>query len=374
MKSIASSRARALAIGLLAAGLSLSAHAAHAAVALEVSADGKAAYRTIHEAIAALPPTGGVVHVHSGVYREKIRIDKPNVLLIGLGKDASKVVITNDDYAAKYNPATRRNFGTSDSYTVMVTGNDFYATNLTIANTADYEPPNYLGNGQALALYSKGDRAVFRAVRLLSGQDTLRIDGARRAYFHNSYVEGTVDYIWGDGKAVFDHCLVRTRINGRVDGTTTITAQGRERPDEDTGFVFIDSDLLFESAKMSNVFLGRPWQQYAATYFVNTTMGPQIAPAGWMEFHPGPGGSNNLPTSTYREYNSLYPAANGKWAASDLRQRESVSPQSNVSLSANEAARLVADVYLAGNDHWAPTRVNYGTKTQQKLPVPAAAP
>jgi len=58
----------------------------------------------------------------------------------------------------------------------------------------------------------------------------------------------------------------------------------------------------------------------------------------------------------------------------DLRQRESVSPQSNVSLSANEAARLVADVYLAGNDHWAPTRVNYGTKTQQKLPVPAAAP
>ena len=374
-KRVSLSVAYALVIAV--ANLTFSAQAQGATpLTLVVAADGSARYTTINDALQALPATGGVIQIHSGAYHEKLTITKPNVMLIGLGSDASKVVITNNDYAGKTNPATGQPFGTVGSYTVSVTGNNFYATNLTIKNTADYEAPNYLNNGQAVALYTDSDRAVFRSVLFLSGQDTMWLDGDKRAYFNNSYVEGTVDYIFGSGKAVFDDCLIKTKINGGLNGETTITAQGKSSPNEDSGFVFINSQLLFDSPYMTNVWLGRPWRPYATTYFINTKMGPEVESKGWIEFVPiqvSQGGTDNLPTSTYREYNSLYPGANNTWAAFDLSQRESTSPLSNASLTAAQVAALAPDVYLAGNDGWVPTSVTFGKKTQQSLPIPGSA-
>ena len=74
---------------------------------------------------------------------------------------------------------------------------------------------------QALALLVTGDRAVFHNVRLLGNQDTVYAgsrncapDGENcipaRQYFSDCYIAGNVDFIFGDGKAVFDHCEIHS--------------------------------------------------------------------------------------------------------------------------------------------------------------------
>lgn len=343
---------------------------------LVVAADGSGSYKTITAALAAVTTAGAIIQIRPGTYHEKLNITQANVALIGTGKDASQVLIINDDYAAKTD-ASGKALGTGGSYTVKVSGDNFYAANLTIQNNADYESPNFQNNNQAVALFSVGDRAVFRAVRVLGGQDTLYLGNDKRAYFNNCYVEGYVDYIFGNGKAVFDSCFVKTKVHGDLTQEATITAQNRASATEDSGFVINNSQLLFDSPYMTNVWLGRPWGAYATTYFLNTKMGTQVVPQGWIEFIPLPvaqGGTNNLPTSTYREYDSFYPGANGSWTAFDLSQRESTSPQSNVALTTAEVAALQPATYLAGSDSWDPIKVTYaGDNSSQTLPLPTPA-
>lgn len=343
---------------------------------LVVAADGSGTYTTISAALAAVPASGGMIQIRPGVYHEKLDITQSNVGLLGIGGDASQVVITNNDFAARNNPATGKPFGTSGSSTVTVSGSNFYAANLTIQNTADYEAPGLEANAQAVALLSRGDRAVYRAVRLLGGQDTLYVTNDQRAYFDNCYVEGYVDYIFGNGKAVFDNSIVKTKIHGDLAGEATITAQSRASTAEDNGFVFNNTQLLFDSPYMSNVWLGRPWGTHATTYFLHTKLGSQVRDAGWIEFIPLPlsdGGTDNLPTSTYREYDSSIQDAAGKWGAFNIGLRETRSPKSNVPLTSGEVAALAADVYLAGSDGWQPSKVRYGDKTLQALPLPTLA-
>ena len=72
-----------------------------------------------------------------------------------------------------------------------------------------------------MALLVKGDRAVFRNLRLLGNQDTVYAgscnctpDGENcitaRQYFSDCYIAGNVDFIFGDGKSVFDHCEIHS--------------------------------------------------------------------------------------------------------------------------------------------------------------------
>lgn len=343
---------------------------------IKVAADGSGNYTTIGAALNALPTAGGTIEVSPGTYNEKLLISKPNVTLVGTGTDASKVKITHNDYAAKTNPATGQPYGTTGSATVTVTGKDFYATNLTIQNTADYEAPNYEANAQAVALLTKGDRAVYRAVMVLGGQDTLYVHNNKRAYFNNCYVEGFVDFIFGNGKAVFDNTTIKSKVHTDLRGQVTITAQNRASASEDSGFVFNNNTLLFDDQYMDNVWLGRPWGSHSTVYWLNTKMGQQVTTPGWIEFVPAQyatpqiPATNNLPTSTYREYKTLYPNGSGGWTAFDISKRESTSPNSNVPLTDAQAASLAADTYLKGADNWKPTAVTYGTHTVQALPIP----
>ena len=346
-------------------------------------------YPTLTAALAALPATGGTIEISPGTYHEKLVIAQSNVILIGTGSNASQVVITYNDSVAngldagglpipRINPATGKAFSTSGTYTMKVTGNNFYATNLTIANTADYETPNYENNGQAVALMTTGDRSVFRAVMLEGGQDTLYSNGAaKRSYFDNCYIDGYVDYIFGNGKTVFDGSILKTKIHSSLNGEATITAQNRATATEDDGYVITNSTLLFDDPYMNNVWLGRPWGAYSTTYYLNTKMGPQVVNAGWIEFIPLPvsqGGTNNLPTSTYREYGTLYPGTTANtWVPFSLSVRESTSPQSNVALTTAQVAALSPSVYLKGTDNWNPTTVTFGGNTTQTLPIPTIA-
>jgi polygalacturonase len=64
------------------------------------------------------------------------------------------------------------------------------------------------------------DRVQFENVRLLGLQDTLFLNAPDqnstvRSFFHKSYVEGDVDFIFGDTIAYFDDCEIKS-IGGRA--------------------------------------------------------------------------------------------------------------------------------------------------------------
>jgi polygalacturonase len=274
--------------------------------AMYVAADGTGEFVSVQQAVNAAPANGAVIHIAPGVYRGSVTIDKPNIRLVGLDRDPSKVILVDDRSAGTSG-------GTLHSATVNVRGDNFLAEGITFENDWNTTHPQLPEGSQALALMVTGDHSIFRDVRVLGNQDTLYA-GSRncspnaepcapaRQYFTHCYIAGNVDFIFGDGKAVFDRCEIHsTSHHGGF-----ITAQAKHYPAQDSGFVFRDCRLTADPG-VSDVYLGRPWRKYATAIFLNTQMGGFIAPAGWREWHPGE--TQRLKTAFYAEYRSKGPGA-----------------------------------------------------------------
>lgn len=258
---------------------------------ITVAQDGSGNYSTIQSAIDAarsFPDKRITIFVKNGIYREKIVVPAVNTRLSIIGEDAEKTIITWDDYFNKINRGRNSTFYT---YTLLVIADDFVAENLTVENNAGPV-------GQALALYVKGDRCVFRNCRLLGNQDTLYADGLNsRQYFEGCYIEGTTDFIFGPATAFFNNCTIYSKHDSYI--TAASTPEGKP-----FGFVFIKCKLT-AAPEAKKVFLGRPWRDFAKTVFINCEMGSHIAPEGWSNWS----GTERDKTAFYAEYGNTGPGA-----------------------------------------------------------------
>ncbi|KAK9091558.1 hypothetical protein Sjap_024735 [Stephania japonica] len=285
-----------------------------------VAKDGTGNYRTISEAVAASAKQRSgsqrfVIHVKAGVYKENVEIKRSmkNLMLVGDGIDVTVVSGT-------------------------VTGGGFIARDITFENTAGPQ------NGQAVALRSGSDLSVFYSCSFKGYQDTLYVY-AQRQFYRNCDIYGTVDFIFGDAVAVLQNCniYVRRPMNHQF---TTVTAQGRKDPNENTGIsihnsrVTAASDLRPVQGSV-RVYLGRPWQKYSRVVFMKTYLDSLINPAGWLEWR----GNFALDTLYYGEYvNSGPGAATGrrvKW------------PGYHGSMGATEAGKFTVGSFLGGGS-WIP--------------------
>lgn len=300
----------------------------------------KADFQTVQEAIDHAPEAGAIIRIHPGTYREKISITKANITLLGVGQKASEVVLSFGD-------STKSTGSTSKSWTLSVDGANFRAKNLTVENTWWIEHTDSADASQAVALFLRGDRAVLDNVRLLSGQDTLYAASltchapgetgpcqASRQYFKNCYIEGHVDYIFGDAKAVFENC----ELHSRPHPTVMVTAQSRLFPGEDSGYYFLHCKIT-GADNGDKVILGRPWRTYSTVLFYDTEMQQKLAPEGWSDW------DGRLKTSTYSEYRSHGPGVNGGNRI-----------VSSAPLSPEEKKGLVAEKLLGGKDGWNPIK------------------
>jgi polygalacturonase len=309
-----------------------------------VAADGTGDFYSIQRAIDASPKEGTLVLVAPGTYREVLTIDKPNMQLRSANPDASKTVVVNDRSAGA-------NGGTLHSATVNISADNFFAENITFENDFNRTHPQLPAGSQALALKVTGDRAIFHNVRLLGNQDTVYA-GSRncapgekdcipaRQYFSDCYVAGNVDFIFGDGKTVFDRC----EIHSTPHKGGFITAQSKHYPEEDSGLVLNRCKLTADAGVTANVFLGRPWRPYATVIYLNTEMGERIDPAGWREWHPGE--THSLDTAFYAEFGSTGPGAHAA-------ERD---PHTHF-LTAEQARQYEPAVFLRGSDGWDPTQL-----------------
>lgn len=299
---------------LIVAACTSSALAAGAMKTLTVAQQGKADFRTVQEAVDHAPAEGAIIRIAPGKYREKIHVGTPNIELIGTGKLPQDVVLS-------WNDSARSAGGTGKSGSVSVDADGFAAENLTIENTWELEHERLEEGSQAVALLMSSDKAVLDRVRLLGAQDTLYAnsrtchdnlpkDGsapapgrtaclASRQYFHDCYIEGHVDYIFGDAKAVFDHCELHSRLHD----TVMLTAQSKHFPEEDSGYYFLHCRITGQDVG-DKVVLGRPWRDYSTVLFYDTDVEQKIAADGWSEW------SGRLKTSNYREYKSYGPGVN----------------------------------------------------------------
>lgn len=202
-----------------------------------------------------------------------------------------------------------------------------------------------------MALRVTGDRAIFRNVRLLGHQDTLyaasrgctgtgeaRTCRPARQYFFNCYIEGHFDFIFGDGKTVFDHC----EIHSDPLSEGFITAQSKIYPQQDSGYVIYKSRLTADPG-VTNVWLGRPWRPYSSVTYIDTEMGNHIQPAGWREWLPGQ--THSIQTATYSEYGSTGPGTHPG-------ERD---PHTKL-LTPAEAGRFAPEEFLRGDDNWNPMK------------------
>ena len=318
--------------------LLFSAGLAPAANQVTVAADGSGAFRTVQSAINAAPTGGSVITIRPGVYHEHIEIGKPFIHLRGSGALPSDVVLTFN----LSNGTAGNNTGASAS--TVVTGDDFTAENLTFENSFSRDRPLNKEGSQAVALRISGDRAIFRHVRFLGYQDTLYAQGKgcqsehgpcqpARQYFSDCYIEGNVDFIFGDSLAWFENCEIRALAHK----TIYLTAQSKRYPEQPSGYVFHHCKVTAEDGA-ETIYLGRPWRWYSSVVFLQTELPSHVAPTGWLEWiHEE---KISLPTAFYAEYESRGPGAGSS-------EREPYARP----LTAAEAARLTPKSHLDG---WEP--------------------
>lgn len=292
-----------------------------------VASDGSGQFKTVQSAIDSIPDRNTeprVIVIKPGTYKERliIRESKTFITLRGGDKDAARTILTFNRSVGMDDPdAPGKKVGTSGSESVLIEADNFTAENITFENSSDRRI-------RAVAVRTTGDRQIFRNCRFLGWKDTLYVDG-KRMYFTNCYVEGRVDFIMGRATAVFENCHIHAKDGGCVTAAST-------RPETPFGLVFLKCKVTCAEDRS---YLGTPWQEGAATAFIECELGENFWPEGWIAGR----GNEHHKSARYVEYKNTGPGA-------DTRKRPAWTRQ----LSEAEAKSYTVENILGGEDRWNP--------------------
>ncbi len=242
-------------------------------------------------------PENAEIRLSQGIYRQKTVIRTPGLTLIGAG--AGKTVIVYDDYAKKLDEQGRE-YVTFRTYTLAVCADGVTMKNLSIVNDALH--PEQKGQEVALTVYGSG--FTMENCTLTSTQDTLflgplppdliqrydgflsdelRLGGEMTQRFVNCLIEGTVDFIFGCGNALFDRCEIRSLQDARNVGYVAAPAHSLSQKE---GFLFRDCRLTCqEGVTPGSIYLARPWRDHGLAAFENCGYAGHIHPEGFDKWN-----------------------------------------------------------------------------------------
>lgn len=337
------------------------------AVTITVGNDGDCDYKTVQEAINSIKnvPTEkyrATIKINPGIYNEEVNVDKPYITLMN-ASSKGEVIITYDK--ANGHPDSAKNFGTDKTATVTVnkTATGFTAKNITFINSYNIDEPDseIRSQSQAVALETLADKVILESCKIIGRQDTLYLKGASkgqqiagansaRVYLKDCYIEGTVDFIFGDATAYFDNCSLNMAYykNGGHFTAPNTTLYN-------IGYVFNNCKLTVDKAytqeMAEKIDLGRPWQCDSAypnygsnSVFINCTM-PEIMNSKGFSLWDDGTIKNKV---RFMEYGSKQ--SNGR--AMDLSGRADFVKI----LTAEQAKYFNAYNVLKGDDNWNPTK------------------
>lgn len=182
------------------------------------------------------------------------------------------------------------------SYTCAVCADGITMVDLAVVNDAGCPEKK----GQQIALSVYGDDFHTENCRLSSTQDTLfcgplppdlverytgfltddlRQDRHLRQQFTNCILEGTVDFVFGCGDALFDRCILHSRTDARNMGYAAAPAHSKE---QEAGFCFRGCRFTCdEGVAPGSIYLARPWRDYGMCRFEDCSYGSHISPLGF---------------------------------------------------------------------------------------------
>ncbi|KAM0945087.1 putative pectinesterase [Dioscorea sansibarensis] len=267
-----------------------------------VDLKGCANFTSVQKAIDAVPdfsPNRALILVDAGVYREKVVVwgNKTNITIQGEGYLNTSIA---------WNDTANSTGGTVYSYTIAIFAFNFNAFNISFHNMAPPPSPGDVG-AQAVALRVAGDQAAFYGCGVYGAQDTL-LDEKGRHYFRECFIQGSIDFIFGNGRSLYEDCNINSIAkpvgNGGVGGITgSVTAHGKGSANERSGFSFVNCTI----DGTGRVWLGRAWGNYATVVFSRTFMSDIIDPQGWNNWND----PSKDQTVLFGEYDSEGPGANG---------------------------------------------------------------
>jgi hypothetical protein len=241
---------------------------------LVVAADGTGDFCTVQGAIDFVPAGNAQrihVQVRPGTYTEIVYVGPTKTMVTVLGLDRAGTMIqyaNNNNLNGAVTSNNRALFG--------VDAADFALQTITLHNTTPE------GGSQAEAFRGSAQRIMLDRVTLRSRQDTLRLQGA--AFVTNSYVEGDVDFTWGNGGVFFNACEIRA-LHRTVSSSTDIFAQIRNGQSAH-GNVYLGCQLTGPNLTASDtVFLARidPTRfPFSQVVYLSCALNPRVPAVGWQ--------------------------------------------------------------------------------------------
>lgn len=268
---------------------------------------------SISKCIASLDGSDTIIHLADGVYTEKLLIDKPNVTFTGASREGT--VISYGDFANKLH-TDGKEYNTFRTYTVNVIADNVRFENLTIENTS--KNPKEKGQAVALSLYAnnisvKGcnlksmQDTVFngplptdlieRYIGFLPDRERVYDKASANQYFADCLIEGSVDFIFGCGNALYYNCEICSVFDGR--GTGYVAAPAHAQGSEDS-LCFINCRFTNDGVADNSIFLARPWRDYGKAVFINSVLGSHISVEGFDKWND----TDRDKTARFYEYGS----------------------------------------------------------------------
>jgi len=275
----------------------------------------KGTYKTIAEAIAAVKP-GSLIYIKPGTYQEKLKINKPNISLIG--ESPTNTIIYG--YEADYGNIN----GNILVEVNLPEAGYFTAENITFYNKgAEWNKTwdNVERRSITLATFNVHQGYLKNCI-FLGQQDTMYLRSGRQ-YFENCYIEGEVDFICGGATVLFNKSQIHSLAYKEGGYVTAAAPSDTNGAKFNNGYVFKECLFTVDPAVTGkNIYLGRgAWNggsdggsNQAKVVVINSRLHGQIHANAWTDW-------DNVSTAAkqfFREYKNIGDGAVAK--ATDTRQ------------------------------------------------------
>jgi pectin methylesterase-like acyl-CoA thioesterase len=237
--------------------------------------------------------------------------------------------------------------GIAITATLLNTATNTYLQDLTIDCIAPYGTGDDTKSAErGVCFQDKGNQTVMKKVYLKGLQDTYYSNSnSGTYYFEDCKIEGSVDYVCGNGDVYFNKTTFYT-VNKSTGAAGGVIAAPNTK--KSFGYIFNECTLDGMSNEDGKYRLGRPWASGTIVRMLDTKMLIKPTAVGWDEWSTDVAKQNSV--EQFGEYNSV----NANGTAIDLSQRKTSfkGVANNPVITAEEAANYRPEAIFTGT--WKP--------------------